>query len=122
MLFVTVVFAAKDSDKQAEELRKEIKMDRNKPQEYQPTFMPTQATMGVSTLPSTGAKVGYFALGFLVNLIGVLIAWLISKDKGEATKSIALKFSLVGFVVALVLSIVLAAVAIFFTASFVSFM
>lgn len=97
-------------------------MDQKSPQEYQPTFMPTQATMCTSTLPGTSAKVGYFVLGFLVGLIGVLIAWLISKDKGEATKSAALKFSLIGFVVALVLSVVLAAIAIFFTASFVSFM
>lgn len=47
--------------------------------------------------PTGGAKAGYFALGFFLMLIGVLISWLITKDKGEAVKSAGLKFSLIGF-------------------------
>lgn len=47
--------------------------------------------------PTGGAKAGYFALGFFLMLIGVLISWLITKDKGGAVKSAGLKFSLIGF-------------------------
>lgn len=55
---------------------------------------------------SGGAKFGYLALGFFLGLIGVLIAWLTSKDKGSAYKSGAIKFSVIGFVIVLVLGIV----------------
>lgn len=47
--------------------------------------------------PTGGAKAGYFALGFFLMLIGVLISWLVTKDKGEAVKGAGLKFSLIGF-------------------------
>jgi hypothetical protein len=56
---------------------------------------------------SGGAKVGYFALGFLLGLIGVLIAFLVNKDKEQKIKSDALKFSIIGLVVTFVLGIVL---------------
>ncbi len=48
---------------------------------------------------TTGAKFGYFVLGLFLSLIGVLIAWLINKDKDRPTKSGALKFSIIGCVI-----------------------
>lgn len=54
-----------------------------------------------------GAKAGYFALGLFLNLIGVLIAWLISKGGGQRVKSGAITFSLIGFAVSVVGWIVL---------------
>ncbi|HBT95935.1 MAG TPA: hypothetical protein DEB24_07630 [Coriobacteriia bacterium] len=49
-----------------------------------------------------GAKFGYFILGLFLSLIGVLIAWLINRDKDGVTKSGALKFSIIGCVISFV--------------------
>ena len=53
---------------------------------------------------SGGAKVGYFFLGLFLALVGVLIAWLVNKDKPVMKE--AVKMSVIGFVVAIVLYIV----------------
>ena len=63
--------------------------------QYQAPVPAPQAYQAPS--PTGGAKAGYFALGFFLMLIGVLISWLITKDKGEAAKGAGLKFSLIGF-------------------------
>ncbi|MDR1082916.1 MAG: DUF2510 domain-containing protein [Coriobacteriales bacterium] len=55
-----------------------------------------------ATQLSTGAKVGMVALGFFLGLIGVLIAWLINKDK--PTSKEAVKFSVIGFIIVFVIS------------------
>lgn len=55
---------------------------------------------------SGGAKFGYFALGFFLALIGVLITWLVNKDKEQALKSSAIKFSVIGCVVSIVFWII----------------
>ncbi|MEG2517893.1 MAG: spore coat protein SP96 [Raoultibacter sp.] len=52
-----------------------------------------------------GMKFGYGVLGFLMSLPGVLIAWLINADKVPPMKSDALKFSLIGFAVSIVIGI-----------------
>ncbi|MEG1623470.1 MAG: spore coat protein SP96 [Raoultibacter sp.] len=52
-----------------------------------------------------GMKFGYCVLGFLMSLPGVLIAWLINADKVPPMKSDALKFSLIGFAVSIVIGI-----------------
>ena len=54
-----------------------------------------------------GFNVGGFALGFLLGLIGVLIAYIINDDKKSARR----KWAWIGFGVVLVLSLVLFAVA-----------
>jgi uncharacterized Tic20 family protein len=50
---------------------------------------------------SGGAKAGYFALGFFLAVIGILIAWLVNKDKPVMKE--AIKFSVIGCVVGVVL-------------------
>ena len=59
---------------------------------------------------SGGAKLGYTALGFFLSLIGVLIAWLVNRDKVQQVKSDAIKFSLIGFGISAVAWIVLCVV------------
>lgn len=59
---------------------------------------------------SGGAKFGYGALGFFFMLIGVLITWLVNKDKAPAVKKSAIVSSAVGFVIGLVVWVVLYAV------------
>lgn len=74
-------------------------MNENEPKRQQPqppVQQPTQAYAGWEVPPTGGAKAGYFALGFFLGAIGVLIAYLIARDKGPLSKSAALKFSLFG--------------------------
>jgi hypothetical protein len=62
------------------------------------------ATMMSNTTDSTsGFHVGGFALGFLIGLIGVLIAYLINDDK----KSNRVKWSWIGCAIGLVLGLLL---------------
>lgn len=70
---------------------------------------PMQYQMDMPSL-SGGAKFGYGALGFFFMLIGVLIAWLVNKDKAPAIKKSAMVSSVVGFVIGLVAWIILYAV------------
>lgn len=51
---------------------------------------------------SGGAKLGYGALGFFLMLIGVLVAWLVNKDKAPSVKKSAIVSSVVGMAVGLV--------------------
>jgi hypothetical protein len=52
-----------------------------------------------------GAKFGYFALGFFVGVIGILISWLVNKDNPSVSR-IAIKFSVIGLASTVVLAIV----------------
>lgn len=61
-----------------------------------PSAQPTQVYGGWEVPPTGGSKAAWFALGFFLGLIGVLIAYLLAKDKGPLNKSAALKFSLFG--------------------------
>lgn len=70
---------------------------------------PTQYQVDMPSL-SGGAKFGYGVLGFFFMLIGVLIAWLVNKDKAPAIKKSAIVSSVVGFVIGLVAWIILYAV------------
>ena len=60
-----------------------------------PGAMPTMPAAAAG--PTGGAKAGYFALGFFLGLIGVLVSWLMTKDKDPLTKSAVLKFSMICF-------------------------
>lgn len=59
---------------------------------------------------SGGAKFGYGALGFFLMLIGVLVAWLVNKDKAPAVKKSAIVSSAVGMAIGIVAWIALYAV------------
>ena len=58
----------------------------------------------METKLSGGAKFGYLALGFFLWAVGVLIAWLVNKDKPVMKE--AIKFSIIGAVITTVLSII----------------
>ena len=53
-------------------------------------------------------KFGYFALGFLGNLLGILVSWLINADKHPAIRNAAIKWSAIGFAATFVIGIVVA--------------
>ena len=75
-----------------------------------PTYQTTTAP--VSYIPQLvqltgGQKFGWFVVGFLGNIIGMLLAWLVNIDKAPQVKSDAIKFAVIGFVVAIALDIIL---------------
>ncbi|MEG1561305.1 MAG: spore coat protein SP96 [Raoultibacter sp.] len=73
------------------------------PQPVQPLYAPAPLMMQMTG----GMKFGFCLLGFLMSLPGVLVAWLINADKVPSMKSDALKFSLIGFAVSIVIGILL---------------
>ena len=54
-----------------------------------------------------GMKAGWFFVGFLLGPVGILLAWLINLTNFPEVKSGALKFSLIGCAVTIVLAILL---------------
>lgn len=72
----------------------------------QPGYAPAPVQPPVPQLTG-GMKFGYFAVGFLGNLLGILIAWLINADKHPAIRNAAIKWSVVGFAATFVIGIVL---------------
>lgn len=83
------------------------------PPAYVPTYqsapMPQPApAYGQPLVQLTGGqKFGWFAVGFLGNIIGMLLAWLVNVDKAPQAKSDAIKFAVIGFVVAIALDVIL---------------
>ncbi|MDR2714919.1 MAG: hypothetical protein LBB42_05315 [Coriobacteriales bacterium] len=79
---------------------------------YAPGYVPVAGQpmgqpMGQGPLASTltsGEKLGYAALGFFLGVIGVLVAWLASKDTPKSSETI--KFSIIGLAVSFGLGIV----------------
>lgn len=70
----------------------------------QPGYMPVQPPVPRLT---GGMKFGYFALGFLGNLLGIVVSWLINADKHPAVRNDAIKWSVIGFVATFVIGIVI---------------
>jgi riboflavin transporter FmnP len=64
------------------------------------SFKPSTDATAAKQL-SAGARIGYLVLGLLLSLLGVLIAWLVNRDKPE--KSEAINWSLTGFGISLAL-------------------
>lgn len=56
-----------------------------------------------------GQKFGWLVVGFLGSIIGMLLAWLVNIDKAPQVKSDAIKFSVIGFVISIVIQIVIVA-------------
>lgn len=54
-----------------------------------------------------GQKFGWFVVGFLGNIVGMLLAWLVNIDKAPQVKSDAIKFAVIGFVVSIALYVIL---------------
>jgi len=53
---------------------------------------------------SGGAKFGYLVLGLVLSVVGVVIAWLV--NRGKPTQGDAIKFSVIGLVISVVLWII----------------
>jgi len=53
---------------------------------------------------SGGWKFGFFVIGFLCSIYGILIVWLLEKEKPYFKE--AFKFTIIGFVIAIVLAII----------------
>ena len=54
-----------------------------------------------------GMKFGWLVVGLLIGIPGVVIAWLVNVDKMPQVKSDAVKFSLIGFAISIVLGLLL---------------
>lgn len=51
-------------------------------------------------------KFGWFAVGFLGGILGIVLAWLVNVDKVSQIKSDAIKWSVIGLVVEIGIGIV----------------
>ncbi len=65
----------------------------------QPAVQPVQAAPAPLTKLSGGMKFGWFIVGALVGIPGILIAWLANVDKYPQVKTDAVKFAIIGFVI-----------------------
>lgn len=54
-----------------------------------------------------GMKFGWFVVGALLGIGGIVVSWLVNVDKAPQVKSEALKWTIIGFVVWIVLGIVM---------------
>lgn len=73
-----------------------------------PAYQPAPQVVVPQIMALTGGqKFGWFVVGFLGNIIGMLLAWLVNVDKAPQVKSDAIKFAVIGFVVAIVLEVIL---------------
>jgi len=82
-------------------------MDQQQQQPQPQQYQQPQYQQPVQQELSGGAKFGYFALGLFLSWIGVLISWLVNKDKAPQVKSSAIKFSVIGMIIAIVGYIIL---------------
>lgn len=79
----------------------------------QPQPQPQQPPMGAQPRPmyapapmmqlTGGMKFGWLAIGFCSVLPGILLAWLVNADKAPQVKSDAIKFAIIGAVIAVVI-------------------
>lgn len=69
------------------------------PHHHPPHVAPLQELTG-------GMKFGWAVIGFVLGWVAILLAWLVSADKAPAVKKDAIKFSLIGFIVACIVCIV----------------
>lgn len=88
------------------------------PPAYQ-AAMPQQPPMGQAPMPQPvyppaplmqltgGMKFGWFVVGALLGIGGIVVSWLVNVDKMPQVKSEALKWTIIGFAVWVVLGILL---------------
>ncbi|MBC2888282.1 spore coat protein SP96 [Gordonibacter massiliensis (ex Traore et al. 2017)] len=76
----------------------------------QPTYQPQPQPMYMPAplMQLTGGmKFGWFVVGALMGIPGIVISWLVNVDKLPQVKSDALKWTIIGFVVWIVLGILI---------------
>lgn len=75
-----------------------------------PTYQTSAPMMAPQLTQLTGGqKFGWLVVGFLGSIIGMLLAWLVNIDKAPQVKSDAIKFSVIGFVISILLQVILVA-------------
>ena len=72
------------------------------PPQPQPMYMPAPLMQLTG-----GMKFGWFVVGALMGIPGIVISWLVNVDKLPQVKSEALKWTIIGFVVWIVLGILI---------------
>ncbi len=74
----------------------------------QQPFYPPQPVQPPAPLAalSGGMKFGWFVIGALVGIPGIILAWLVNADKVPQVKNDAVKFSVIGFAVWVVLGVI----------------
>ena len=84
------------------------------PQPQQPQQPPMYAPQPQPVYPPAplmqltgGMKFGWLVVGLLIGIPGVVIAWLVNVDKMPQVKSDAVKFSLIGLAISIVLGLLL---------------
>lgn len=75
----------------------------NAPQPQPQAFYPPAPLMQLTG----GMKFGWFVVGALMGIPGIVISWLVNVDKLPQVKSEALKWTIIGFVVWIVLGILI---------------
>ncbi len=75
----------------------------------QQPFYPSQPVVPPAPLAALtgGMKFGWFVIGALVGIPGIILAWLVNADKLPQVKNDAVKFSIIGFVVWVVLGVIM---------------
>ncbi|WP_080802170.1 spore coat protein SP96 [Arabiibacter massiliensis] len=69
------------------------------PQPQAPVFYPPAPLMQLTG----GMKFAWLAIGLLMGIPGLILAWLVNVDKAQQVKSDALKFAIIGFAIQVVL-------------------
>lgn len=84
-------------------------MGQPQPQpQAQPPYVPQPVYPPAPLMQLTGGmKFGWLVVGALLGIPGIIIAWLANADKVAQVKSDALKFSIIGFVIWIVLGLLL---------------
>lgn len=76
------------------------------PPMYAPQPQPQPVYPSAPLMQLTGGmKFGWLVVGLLIGIPGVVIAWLVNVDKMPQVKSDAVKFSLIGFAISIVLGL-----------------
>ncbi len=75
----------------------------------QQPFYPQQPVVPPAPLAALtgGMKFGWFVIGALVGIPGIILAWLVNVDKLPQVKNDAVKFSIIGFAVWVVLGVLM---------------
>lgn len=77
------------------------------PQPYNPpAYQPAPGPAPLMQLTG-GMKFGWFVVGALMGIPGMIIAWLVNVDKMPQVKSDAIKWAVIGFVVWIVLGLII---------------
>lgn len=73
------------------------------PPTYAPVSVPAPAPAPMLTQLSGGMKFAWLVIGCFMGIPGMILSWLVNVDKHPQVKSDAIKFSIIGFVINIVM-------------------